>query len=103
MGDPVSVRHVIASTDYSERIQKAEAVQGQSVREQFNKELQRQEELRRTQVNESDESEETRIRDEERERRRKEEQEQQEAQAAAEEAPEDESADDGDHLIDVTV
>ncbi len=103
MGDPVSVRHVIASSDYSDRIQKAESVQGQVVREHFDKELERQEEQRRSQVNESDESEETRIRDEERERRRKEAKEPKEDEESSEEPVPEEAAAEGDHLIDVKV
>ncbi|HUX08563.1 MAG TPA: hypothetical protein VMX35_14775 [Acidobacteriota bacterium] len=103
MGDPLSVRHVIASSDYSERIQKTEAVQGQVVRERFDQELQKQEELRRSQVIESDESEEARIREEERERRRKEAKESTEDEESSEEPPADETAESGDHLIDVKV
>lgn len=106
MGDPLSVRHVIASSDYSERIQKTEAVQGQVVRERFDQELQKQEELRRSQVIESDESEEARIREEERERRRKEAKEAKEStedEESSEEPPADETAESGDHLIDVKV
>jgi len=103
MSDPVSVRHVIASSDYSERIQKAEAVQDQIVREQFNQELQRQENLRRTQVTESEEGEEARIRNEERERRRKQEQELREAKDEEEKPPGEEAEEPGQHLIDLKV
>ena len=104
MSDPVSMRHVMAQSDYSERIQKTEQVQQQGVREEFNKELQRQEDLKRTQVTEGEESEEAKIRDEERERRRKEEQEAAEAEESGEETPEEaKTSGRGDHLIDVEV
>lgn len=104
MSDPVSMRHVMAQSDYSERVQKAEQVQQQGVREEFGKELQRQEDLKRTQVTEGEESDEAKIRDEERERRREEEQEAAAAEESDEESTEEEQASgQGDHLIDVEV
>lgn len=105
MGDPVSIRHVIASSDYSDRIQKAEAVQDQQQREQFAQEVLRQEELKRSRVNEGDETAEALIRDEEeKERRRQEEQERRAAEQAAEEEPETDDAEAvGDHIIDLRV
>ena len=107
MGDPVSVRHVIASGDYSERIQKAGAVQDQQQREQFAQEVLRQEELKRSRVNEGDETAEVQIRDEEeKERRRQEEQERRAAEQAAEEEQGIDDAEaevDSDHIIDLRV
>ena len=107
MGDPVSIRHVIASSDYSDRIQKAEAVQDQQQREQFAQEVLRQEELKRTRVNEGDGTTELQVREEEeKERRRREEQERRAAEQASEEEPETDEAEadaDGDHIIDLRV
>lgn len=108
MSDPISVRHVIASGDYSERIQKAEAVQDQSIREHFAKELEKQEDLKRTQVNESEESDEVKISDEEEEKkRRKEEAEKRRQDAKAEEEasepPTEELEEEQEHIIDLRV
>ena len=101
MSDPISVRHVIASGDYSERIQKTEAVQDQALREHFTKEMERQERLKRTQVNESDDSEEVRIREEEKQQRREEKRRKAAAKESEEEEATEEPKESEEHIIDL--
>ncbi len=104
MSDPISVRHVIASSDYSERIQKTDAVRDQATREHFAQELERREELKRTQVNESEQDEEVQLREEEERRRQEEEKKRRKAaEAEAEEQPAEELEEPEDHIIDLKV
>jgi hypothetical protein len=104
MSDPISVRHVIATGDYTERIQKSEAVQDQNIREHFAKELERQDELKRSQVNKGDESDEVRIRDQEEKKQQRQQEERQEAaQETEEEPPSEAPAAKREHIIDLRV
>lgn len=85
MSDPISVRHVIASSDITERITKAEAATNQALGEEFAKELSRQDVLKQQRVVKKEESDKVQIRDD---RRRKEDEEKRrkEARTGEEEA-----------------
>jgi hypothetical protein len=72
MSDPISVRHVIASSDITDRITKAEAATNQALGEEFAKELSRQDLLKQQKVVKKEESDQVEIHDD---RRRKEEEE----------------------------
>lgn len=63
MSDPISVRQVMASTDITERVTKAEAATNQSLGEEFAKELSRQNDLKQSRVIEKDQSDKVEVRD----------------------------------------
>lgn len=104
MSEPISVRHVLASTEVTERITKAEAATQQALGEDFTKELSKQEALKHARVAKKDENE--KIRNEDRRKQREEE----ERKRQAAEASENENEDTGeaappetDHIIDLQV
>jgi hypothetical protein len=104
MSEPISVRHVIASAEVTERITKAEAATQQALGEDFTKELSKQEALKHTRVAKKDENE--KIRNEDKRKKREEEQRKREAAQAAESENEDtgEAAPPAtDHIIDLQV
>ena len=103
MSEPISVRHVIASAEVTERITKAEAATQQALGEDFTKELSKQEALKHTRVAKKDENE--KIRNEERRQKREEDERERQAKAA-----ESENEDTGEaappeteHIIDLQV
>ena len=103
MGDPLSVRHVMATGDITERVQKAEQAQNQALAEDFSKELTKQEMVRQTRVNEKDEN--AKIGDDDRKKER-EEKEAKERKAKAEAEGEDHVdaiAPGTEHIIDLRV
>lgn len=103
MSDPISVRQVMASTDITERVTKAEAATNQSLGEEFAKELGRQNELKQSRVIEKEKGDKVEVRDqsqkrEEREKKKAKEQ----AEAEVEELKAD-MAEESNHIIDLQV
>lgn len=102
MSDPISVRHVMATADITERITKAEAATNQALGEEFAKELSRQEDRKQTKVNKQEEK------DKVKEERRKKKQDQEKKHAAEQNAEEAELEDgigepETKHIIDLQV
>ena len=103
MSEPISVRHVIASAEITERVTKAEAATKQMLHDEFDKELRRQEIAKESRVSKKDENE--KIRNEERQSKRDEDERKKQAAAAGEEnADTGEAAPpDTEHIIDLHV
>ena len=102
MSDPISVRHVMASAEITERITKAEGTTQQALNEEFTKELSRQEALKQIRI--AKEEEQDKVRDG---RRKKERDEEKRKAAAKSESEEESSTEPGDsdsnHIIDLQV
>jgi len=101
MADPISVRHVMATTEIAERIAKTAATTNQHTDDQFQKTLERQENLKQTQVTDKEESKGVDNEDKEKQRREK------ERQAKKEQDPNQDTGEvaaaASDHIIDLQV
>lgn len=101
MSEPISVRHVIASAEVTERITKAEAATQQALGEDFTKELSKQEALKHARVSKKDENE--KVRDEQRRKKREEERKRQAAAASENEDTGEAAPPESEHIIDLQV
>ena len=103
MSDPISVRQVMASTDITERVTKAEAATNQSLGEEFAKELSRQNDLKQTRVIEKDQSDKVEVRDQSQKRDQEQKKKDKEKAEAEAEELKAEVAAQSSHIIDLQV
>lgn len=103
MADPISVRHVMASSEIAERIAKTAATTSTHQDDEFQKHLNRQEELKQSMVNNKDESK--NVDNEDKEGRKRDQE--RKAKKAAEDDPNQDhgevAASPSDHIIDLQV
>jgi hypothetical protein len=103
MADPISVRHVMATVNATERVAKAQATQQHAFDDQFAKEMSKQEAEKHTRIarkeaeNEIRDKEDTDNKDQERKKKAKAEAEEAAAEEAALAAPK------SNHIIDVQI
>lgn len=103
MADPISVRHVMATTEIADRITRTEAAAQQHHGEEFKNQLARQEELKQSQVNSKEDNQKVDNEEKEKQQREKE-------RKAKDQQEEDPNKDTGEvaaapseHIIDLQV
>jgi predicted phage-related endonuclease len=103
MADPLSVRHVMATTEIADRITKTEAATNQHLSEDFKNQLQRQEELKQSQVNENEDAKDVKNDEKEKQRQDKEKERQSKKANDPNEDTGEVAAAPSDHIIDLQV